>query len=321
MKPYDPQRYSRQTRFAPLGTDGQTRLAAARVVVMGCGALGSVVAMALVRAGVGSLRIIDRDLPELSNLPRQVLFCEADIAAGFPKSVAAKQHLERINSAAKIEAVVADLTASNAEELLAECDVIVDGTDNFEARFLVNDFSCQQGVPWIYGGAIGAEGRVMTVLPGQTACLRCLIVGAFQSAEAIKVLLGASNRFGNRLWVCDLWEGVWRTIDLTVLATSGCPTCRDHDFPWLSGRAAAQATVICGREAVQVTPQDLAEIDLVGLASRLASVGQVMANPWLVRVEVEPGIQLSVFGDGRAIVAGTREEAKARAVVARYVGT
>ena len=345
MKPYDPQRYSRQTRFAPLGTDGQTRLAAARVVVMGCGALGSVVAMALVRAGVGSLRIIDRDLPELSNLPRQVLFCEADIAAGFPKSVAAKQHLERINSAAKIEAVVADLTASNAEELLAECDVIVDGTDNFEARFLVNDFSCQQGVPWIYGGAIGAEGRVMTVLPGQTACLRCLIpeppsagvlptcetagilgpaalvVGAVQSAVAIKVLVGASNRIGNRLWVCDLWEGVWRTIDLTVLATSGCPTCRDHDFPWLSGRAAAQATVICGREAVQVTPQDRAAIDLVGLASRLASVGQVMANPWLVRVEVEPGIQLSVFGDGRAIVAGTREEAKARAVVARYVGT
>jgi adenylyltransferase/sulfurtransferase len=175
MQPFDPERYSRQVRFAPLGAAGQARLAAARVAVVGCGALGSVVALTLVRAGVGFLRLIDRDLPEASNLPRQMLFDEADVTAGLPKTVAARQHLERINSAATIEAVVADLTAANCGELLAGVDLIVDGTDNFEARFLVNEFACRQGVPWVHGGAIGAEGRVLAVLPGRTACLRCLI--------------------------------------------------------------------------------------------------------------------------------------------------
>jgi len=306
MQAFDPDRYSRQVRFAPLGADGQARLAAARVVVVGCGALGSVVAMALVRAGVGFVRIIDRDVPELSNLPRQVLFDEADVVAGVPKAAAAAAHLQRINSAAAIEPVVADLTPASAAALLGGVDLIVDGTDNFEARFLINEFSCRHGIPWIYGGAIGAEGRVMTVLPGKTACLRCLIpdppapgvmptcdtagiigpaavvVGAIEAAEAIKLIVGATDRLGNRLLACDLWEGVWRSIDVSSLAEHGCATCRSSDFPWLEGRLGGQAAAICGRDAVQVASPVGVTIDLAALAARLGPFGAVTANPWLV---------------------------------------
>jgi adenylyltransferase/sulfurtransferase len=343
MTAFDADRYSRQLRFAPIGVGGQERLAAARVAVVGCGALGSVVAMTLARAGVGSLRLVDRDLPERSNLPRQILFDEADVAAGVPKAVAAAAHLTRINSHGSFEPVVADLTAVNAERLLADVDVIVDGSDNFEARFLVNEVACRRGVPWVHGGAIGAEGRVMTVVPGRTACLRCLIpeppipgslptcdtagivgpaavvVGAVEAMEAIKLLVGADDKAGGRLLVCDLWENVWRTVDLAPLAAAGCGTCRADDYPWLDGRLGARAAALCGRDAVQV-PSAGGAVDLAAIAERLAAVGTVVVNRWIVRAEVEDGIQLSVFADGRAIVSGTREEAKARGIVARYLG-
>jgi len=362
MATFDPERYSRQTRFTPVGAEGQARLAAGRVAVMGAGALGGVVAMALVRAGVGYLRLIDRDVPEISNLPRQVLFDEADVAAGLPKAVAAARHLERINSAAVIEPVVADLTAATAERLLGGVDVVVDGSDNFEARFLINEFCCRRGVPWVYGGAIGAEGRVLTVVPGRTACLRCLVpeppaagslptcdtagilgpaalvVGAVEAAETIKLLCadtgltaagdhaghdvtGTSRRLGDRLLVCDLWAGSWRSVDLAPLSVRGCPTCRGGDYPWLEGRLGGPATALCGRDAVQVSPAAGATVDLAAVAGRLATVGRVTMNsPWIVRAEVETGIELSVFADGRAIVTGTREEARARAIVSRYLG-
>jgi molybdopterin-synthase adenylyltransferase len=343
MSSFDADRYSRQTRFAPIGPDGQARLAAARVAVVGCGALGGVVAMALARAGVGSLRLIDRDVPEWSNLPRQVLFDEADVAAGLPKAVAAAARLATINAQARIEPVVADLTADNATELLGGVDVIVDGTDNFEARFLVNEVACRARIPWVHGGAIGAEGRVMTIIPGRTACLRCLIpdppapgalptcdtagiigpaalvVGAVEAAEAIKLLVGAADKAADRLLVCDLWEHSWRTIDVSALADAGCATCRSGDFPWLEGRLGGRPTALCGRDAVQVSAAG-GVVDLAALASRLAAVGPVVANRWIVRADVEEGIQLSVFADGRAIVSGTREEARARAIVARYLG-
>jgi molybdopterin/thiamine biosynthesis adenylyltransferase len=346
MPPYDPDRYSRQTRFAPLGPEGQARLAAGRVAIVGCGALGSVVALALVRAGVGRVRLVDRDVPELSNLPRQVLFDEADVAAGLPKAVAAARHLGRINSACAIEPVVADLTAATATRLLGDVDVVVDGSDNFEARFLVNEYCCREGIPWVHGGAIGAEGRVLTIVPGRTACLRCLVpeppapgmlptcdtagiigpaalvVGAVEAAEALKLLVGApemDRAIGNRLLVCDLWDGTWRTVDLAPLALTGCPTCRAGDTPWLDGRLGGPATALCGRDAVQV-PAAGAGVDLARVAERLAAVGRVKANPWIVRAEVEAGIELAVFADGRAIVSGTREEAKARAIVSRYLG-
>jgi len=344
MASFDFDRYSRQSRFAPLGVAGQERLAAAGVAVVGCGALGSVVAMTLVRAGVGRVRIIDRDLPELSNLPRQVLFDEADVAAGVPKAVAAVEHLRRINSAAVIEPVVADLTHRNAVALLADVDVIVDGTDNFEARFLVNEVACRRGIPWVYGGAIGAEGRVMAVWPGKTACLRCLVpeppaaaslptcetagiigpaalvVGAVEAAEAMKLIVDGASRLESRLLACDLWQGVWRSYDLSALAERGCPTCRGGEAPWLDGTMATRVAALCGRDAVQVETASPATIDLADLAARLAPLGGVTANPWLVRVDLASGMRLSVFADGRAIVSGTRDEAQARAIVARYVG-
>jgi len=343
MTPFDADRYSRQTRFAPLGPDGQAKLAAARVAVVGCGALGSVVAMTLARAGVGFLRLIDRDIPELSNLPRQVLFDEADVAAGLPKAVAAAGRLTTINSQIAIEPVVADLAAANAADLLGGCDVIVDGSDNFEARFLVNEVACRRRVPWVHGGAIGAEGRVLAIVPGRTACLRCLIpeppaagslptcdtagiigpaavvVGAVEAAEAIKLVVGAPEAASNRLLVCDLWSNVWRTVDLAPLVAAGCPTCRAADYPWLEGRLGSRPTPLCGRDAVQV-PSAGGGVDLAAVAARLALVGTVVANRWIVRADVEEGIQLAVFADGRAIVTGTREEARARAIVSRYLG-
>ena len=349
MRCDDAERYSRQIRFGPVGAAGQARLAAARVAVVGCGALGSVVAMALVRAGVGFLRLIDRDVPEWSNLPRQVLFDEADVAAGLPKVVAAARHLERINAAATIEPVVADLAAANAARLLGGVDLVVDGTDNFAARFLVNEFACREGIPWVHGGAIGAEGRVLAVVPGRTACLRCLIpeppapgalptcdtagiigptalvVGGVEAAEAIKLIVcppgtdPEAERW-NRLLVCDLWEHVWRTVDLAPLMDRGCPTCRDGDHPWLDGRLGGATAVLCGRDAVQVAPAPGSAVDLEAFARRAAVLGRVSANPWIVRVTVEPGIELAVFADGRAIVSGTRDEARARGIVARSLG-
>jgi adenylyltransferase/sulfurtransferase len=341
MDRFDPDRYSRQTRFAPLGPAGQEKLASARVAVLGCGALGAVSALALARAGVGFLRLIDRDVPEPSNLPRQPLFDEADVAAGLPKAVAAARHLTRINSALMIEPVVADLTASNAVGLLG--GVIVDGTDNLEARYLANEVACRTGIPWVHGGAIGAEGRVLTVIPGRTACLRCvvpeppppgtlptcdtagiigpaaLVVGAVQATEAIKLLVGAAEATAGRMLACDLWSFQWRVVDLAPLAAVGCPTCRSGDTPWLDGRQGAAATALCGRDAVQVAAAGESRVDLPALAARLAGVATVSANQWLLRAEVEPGIRLSVFADGRAIVEGTSDLARGRAIVARYL--
>jgi len=342
MSQFDVERFSRQTRFAPLGSAGQERLAAARIVIVGCGALGGAAALALVRAGVGHVRLIDRDVPEVSNLPRQVLFDEADVAAGLPKAVAATRHLERMSSAARIEPVVADLTAVNVADLLTGHDLVVDGTDNFEARFLVNELCCRERIPWVHGGAIGAEGRVLAVVPGASACLRCLVpeppapgtlptcetagvlgpavlvVGAVQAMEAIRLLVGGPAA-GNRLLVCDLWDQAWRTVDLAPLAAAGCPTCRGGDYPWLEGRIGSRPAVLCGRDAVQV-PAVGGRVDLAVVAERLAAVAPVTANPWIVRAQVEPGIELAVFADGRALVSGTREEVRARAIVARYLG-
>jgi adenylyltransferase/sulfurtransferase len=344
MADADSDRYSRQTRFGPLGPNGQEKLAAGRVAILGCGALGSASAMALVRAGVGYVRLIDRDVPELSNLPRQILFDEADVAAGLPKAVAAAARLAQINAGIEIEPVVSDLTASNAESLLASVDVIVDGTDNLEARYLINEVCCRGRIPWVHGGAIGAEGRVLTVIPGKTACLRCLVpeppppgtlptcdtagiigpaamvVGAVQAAEVMKLLVGAADTSAGKMLACDLWMGDWRVVDLAPLASVGCPTCRAGDYPWLDGRLGGVVAPLCGREAVQVmaaTPHG--RVDLEALAATLGGVARVSSNPWMLRAEVEPGIRLSVFADGRAIIDGTRDEARGRAIVARYL--
>jgi adenylyltransferase/sulfurtransferase len=337
-------RYARQTRFVPLGEEGQRRLREATAALCGCGALGTAIANILVRAGVGRLRIIDRDFVELSNLQRQTLFDEDDARAGLPKAVAAADKLRRINSTVAVEPIVADLGPDNVLEFCTEAGVILDGTDNFETRFLINDAALKLGIPWVYGGCVGAAGQSMTVLPGETACLRCLLsdcpapgsietcqsagilgpivgaIAAIEAAEAIKILSGRREAVSRHLTVIDLWENQLRRIDVGRLREQvDCPACRRGEFSWLAGRMGSRAAVLCGRNAVQLNCPDGKSVSLKELAQRLAGCGKLTCNQYLLRLEVE-GIELTVFADGRAIVTGTDDIAAARAIHAKYVG-
>jgi molybdopterin-synthase adenylyltransferase len=336
-------RYIRQMRYAPLGEAGQQLLAQSRALVCGCGALGSVLANTLVRAGVGTVRIVDRDFVELSNLPRQVLFDEADAAAGVPKAIAAAEKLRRINSAVEIEPVVADLDYTNIAELCQGVDAIVDGTDNFETRFLINDMAVERGLPWVYGGCVGAEGQAMTILPGETPCLRCLmhecpppgstptcdtagilapivgVIASIEAIEAIKILSGRRDAVSRFLTVVELWDNRIRQVDISTLRQQvDCPACKHRQFPWLSGQQGSHTAVLCGRNAVQLTHPGAA-VSLEELARKLEGVGQVTRNQFLLRLKVE-GFELTVFPDARAIVSGTSDVATARTVYAKYVG-
>lgn len=338
-------RYVRQMRYPPLGEEGQRNLVQSHVLLCGCGALGSVLANTLVRAGVGHLVIVDRDFLELNNLQRQVLYDEADVAAGIPKAVAAKTKLSKINSHVHIEAIVADVDFNNLPSLVEDVDLILDGTDNFETRFLLNDAAVHFGIPWVYGGCIGAEGQTMTILPGETPCLRCLmrdapppgttatcdtagilgpivnIVASLQAAEAIKILSGNRHAVNRTLTVVELWENQIRQIKLDALNNSGdCPTCHERDFPWLEGRQGSHTAVLCGRNAVQLSFPGRDQISLEALAEKLATVGRVSVNAYLLRAEIDDYL-LSVFPDGRAIIGGTEDVAEARTVYAKYVGS
>ncbi len=344
MEAETPNRYDRQSRFVPFGEEGQRELAKGRALVCGCGALGSVVADTLVRAGVGFVRIVDRDFLELNNLQRQVLFDEDDVAQRLPKAIAATNKLRRINSEIEIEPVVADVTHRNIAALAGDVDVIVDGTDNFAVRFLVNDFAVKQGTPWIYGGCIGAEGQSMTILPGQTGCLACLmpeapppgtmptcdtagilapivgVIASIEAAEALKILGGHREAVSPRLTIVDLWDNQVRHIDLSRLReNSDCRVCQHHDFEWLSGEKGSASAALCGRNAVQLSSPGDAIVSLDELAARLIGVGQVERNAYLLRLSVD-GYVLTVFPDGRTIVGGTNDLATARTVHARYVG-
>jgi molybdopterin/thiamine biosynthesis adenylyltransferase len=337
-------RYRRQMRFAPLGEEGQRSLLAARALVCGCGALGSVVADLLVRAGVGFVRIVDRDFLEADNLHRQVLFDEVDVAEQLPKAVAAARRLARINSAVTIDPAVADVTAANIRTLADDVDLIVDGTDNFETRYLVNDYAVANNKPWVFGGCVGAEGQVMAILPGETPCLACLmpepppaetqptcetagvigpivsVIASLQSAEALKILSGHRDAVNRRLTLVDLWRNELRTIGVSqVRGEAGCRCCGQRDFPWLEGRRGVAATTLCGRNAVQLSSGAAEGFSLTDLAAKLRDVGAVTANAYLLRCEVEQ-YRLTVFADGRTIVGGTSDPAEARAVHARYVG-
>jgi adenylyltransferase/sulfurtransferase len=337
-------RYVRQMRFAPFGEQGQRRLTQSRALVCGCGALGSVIANTLVRAGVGKVRIVDRDFLELNNLQRQVLYDEDDVAAGLPKAIAAQNRLKRINSQVDIDAIVADVDHTNIEQLLDGVEAIVDGTDNFETRFLLNDASLKFGVPWIYGGCIGAEGQTMTILPGETACLRCLmqetpppgttptcdsagilgpvinVIASLQSMEAIKILSGKREAISRKLTVIDVWDATVRQIKLDSLRESAeCPACRRADYPWLKGERGSHTAVLCGRNAVQLSFPGRDTISLESLADRLATVGQVTRNKFLLRAAIGEN-QITVFHDGRAIIGGTEDIAEARTIYAKYIG-
>ncbi len=336
-------RYSRQVLFAELGEDGQRRLGGASALVVGCGALGCTIAQLLVRAGVGRVRIVDRDIVEETNLQRQILFDEADARGLLPKAAAAAEKLRAINSAVEVEGIVADVTADSLDRLARGAGVIVDGTDNFETRFLINDWAVREGIPWIYGAAVGSYGLTMNILPGTGPCLTCIFesapppgsaptcdtagilspvavtIGALEAMEALKLLAGRRDRASDALTVVDLWEGRFDRLKVARRTDPPCPTCGERRFPHLEGSLASQTTTLCGRNSVQVTPAAGARCDLGALAARLAALGPVESNRFLVRARLE-GVEVTVFGDGRAIVSGTKERERARAIYARYIG-
>lgn len=334
-------RYSRQTVLEPIGEAGQARLASAFVVVVGCGALGNVVASLMARSGVGRLRLIDRDLVEWSNLQRQFLFDEGHARGAAPKAAAAAEALRRANSDVEIEAVVRDLDADNAETLLADADLVLDGTDNFETRYVINEVAVKTGRPWVYAGAVATYGVVMPVIPGQTPCLRCVfpsmavaggdtcdtvgvlgplisVVGGVAAAEGLKILLGARDQVRRGLTWIDLWHNSTQLTELERPA-AGCPVCESRQFELLDRGRSALTTRLCGSGAVQVRPVGGTPIDLDVLARRLAPHGTVRKSEYLVSASID-GYEMSIFEDARAIIKGIDDPALARSVYARYIG-
>jgi molybdopterin/thiamine biosynthesis adenylyltransferase len=332
-------KYSRQMLFAPIGPEGQERLRSASAVLVGCGAIGAATANLLVRAGIGRLRIVDRDFVETSNLQRQVLFDEADAREALPKAVAAERKLTRINSEVAVEGVVADLTSRNASELLARFPLILDGTDNFETRFLVNDFAVKTGTPWIYAAAVASYGVTMAIVPRRTACLACLVesggsgledtcdtvgvlgatvnlIASLEAGEAIKLLAGRETALHGRLVSCDVWSGRFQSIRLE--RNAACPVCVAGEFAHLNGQAQPHITM-CGRDSVQIHERSRS-LDLKELERRLAStIPNVRGNGFLLRFQVPP-YEMTVFSDGRAILKGTKDAAVARSIYAKYIG-
>jgi adenylyltransferase/sulfurtransferase len=337
-------RYSRQMRFPGVGKEGQKRLLAAHVTLVGCGALGTVLANSLVRAGVGHLRLIDRDFIETHNLQRQVLFDEHDVAENLPKAEAAARKLGAINSEVYVEPVVTDVDRTNVLELVADADLILDGSDNFEVRYLINDAAVKLGKPWVYGGCIGSHGQTMTILPGQTPCLRCVfeaapgpgeaatcetagvlapivnVIASLQAAEAIKILTGNLAAVNRELVFIDVWENIFKRIKIArLLGKVDCPCCGRKDFAWLEGAQGSQTTTLCGRNAVQVAHRLAGRLNFEDLARHLEPLGTVSYNRFLLKFTVED-YEFTVFPDGRAIIKGTSDVDKARTLYARYIG-
>jgi adenylyltransferase/sulfurtransferase len=336
------ERYARQTLFTGIGREGQERLGRARVLIVGCGATGSVLANNLGRAGVGHLRIADRDYVEGNNLQRQVLYDETDVLRGMPKAAAAAERLRQINSLIEVEPLMTDVTAENIEELLEGVDVALDGSDNFETRYLLNDASLKLKVPWIYSGVIAAYGVTMTVLPGDTACLRCVfpdrplpgttptcdtagvlngivgVIAGLASTEALKLLVGSDRLVRGMTWV-DLWENTFERIELPRQAD--CPACGRAEYEYLEAPIDEGGTTLCGRNAVQVRPPrgTVGVVDLEALGERLRAAGEVASNGFLLRLKVD-GYDITVFPDARAIIKGTDDTAVARSIYAKYVG-
>jgi adenylyltransferase/sulfurtransferase len=353
MDPKLYERYSRQILFSEIGEAGQQRLLDSSAVLVGCGALGTALANLLARAGVGKLRIVDRDFVEPSNLQRQTLFEESDAREALPKSVAAERRLRAINSGVAVEGIVSDLTPKNAEDLLGGFPLILDGTDNFETRFLLNDAAIHLGVPWIYAAAVASYGVTLTVRPGETACLACAlesgnvpgedagnqpngtpagaedtcdtvgvlgaaagVIASIEAAEAIKLLLGRADSAGGRLVSFDVWSGKYQSV--RVSRNADCRACVRREFTYLEGDAQPRLTM-CGRDSVQIHERSR-QLDLPALGRRLApTVAEVRENGFLLRFRVPP-YEMTIFADGRAIIKGTRDSSIARSLYARYIG-
>jgi molybdopterin-synthase adenylyltransferase len=334
-------RYSRQELFTGIGPAGQERLGRARVLVVGCGALGSCLAEMMTRAGIGTVTVVDRDFVEESNLQRQSLFEEDDAVRGLPKAVAAEARLRRLNSGITVRGIVADVSAENAAALAAEADLVLDGTDNLETRFLLNDVCLQKGVPWVYGACVASYGLALLVRPGVSPCLRCVlgdkpgpggaatcdtagvvspivhVIAGLQAAEALKLLAGDPGSLLHGLVSVDLWAGSFDVMDLRGRKPS-CPACTEGRYDYAQAKAAD--SILCGRDAVQVRPAGGTRVDLKALASRLSAAGEVLANDHLVRFKGQDA-QLVVFADGRAIVKGVSDLPRARSLYSRYVGS
>ena len=313
-----------------------------RVALVGCGALGAVQASLLVRAGVGKLRIIDRDFVEESNLQRQILFDEEDVRAVLPKAVAAEKKLRVVNSLVEVEGLVEDVNASSIERLLDGFDLIVDASDNFDVRFLVNDYAVKTGTPWVYGACVGSYGLTFPILPGEGACLRCVfenappagvspscdtagvigpivtVIAGTQVAEALKILSGKRDRINRTITTIDLWDNRHDVLNLPP-PHPDCPCCGRREFPYLDGTLGADATTLCGRNSVQIRRREGAQVDLEELAQRLGPIASLEKNRFLLRAAID-NYQLTIFADGRAIINGTYDLAIAKSLYARYVG-
>jgi len=339
MKPELEERYSRQVLFGGIGADGQQRLLESRVAIAGCGATGSALASLLARAGVGTLRIIDRDYVEASNLQRQTLFDETDAAESLPKAVAAARKIASFNSQIIVETHANDLTPENIDELLGGVHLILDGTDNFETRYLINDYAVKNSLPWIYTAAVGSYAATMNVLPGDTACLACIFpasptgmietcetVGILNSAvnfvasiaatEALKLLTGARQNLRRTLISWDLWKNERAEISADK-PRADCQACGKRDFIHLAGKGRPHIT-LCGRNSVQIHEHHR-PIDLGDIGERLRPHGNVRRNDFVLKFWKEP-FEMTLFPDGRAIIKGTTDTAIARSLYAKYVG-
>lgn len=336
------ERYSRQILFPGIGEEGQQKLRASKVLLVGCGALGSNIANTMTRAGVGRITIVDRDFLEMNNLQRQVMFDEGDVAQSLPKAVAAAEKLRKINSQVEVVPLVADVNPGNIEQLVREADVVLDGTDNFETRYLINDACVELGKPWVYGGVLASYGVTMTIVPHDTPCLRCIfpespppgttptcdtagvlasiaaVVANLQSAEAIKLLVGATDRINRGMLWIDLWENSYEKL-LGGQAAEDCACCVQGNYEFLEAREGTHTTSMCGRGAIQVSVRGGAKISFPDLAARLQGAGKVQYNEYMLRFQVDQ-YELVIFPDARTLVRGTTDEAMARTLFARYVG-
>ena len=337
------ERYSRQVLFREIGRDGQEKLLNAHVLLVGCGALGAAQAEMLARAGTGTLRIVDRDFVEFTNLQRQTLFKESDAAERLPKAVAAKTRIAEINSEIEVEAVIADVNNSNVEQFIDGVDLVIDGTDNFQVRYLLNDACVKHNKTWIYGAAVSSYGTTMTIIPGETPCLRCIFdempdagssptcdtagvimpiiatVAATQVSEALKLLVGDSGSLHRSLMQFDMWANDRQRINLGD-PNQDCKCCGQHVYEFLDADAQEFAAVLCGRNAVQIAPPRPTDLDLASMAEKLGSVAEVKQNEYLLRF-MSGENELTIFRDGRAIVKGTDDISNARSLYARFIGT
>ncbi|WJH34776.1 ThiF family adenylyltransferase [Paenibacillus sp. CC-CFT747] len=338
-------RYSRQLLFGPIGREGQLKLSRSRVAIVGMGALGSVLANHMVRAGAGFVRLIDRDFVEPSNLQRQMLYEEEDAWNSAPKAVAAAERLRRVNSLVEIEPHVTDLNPSNAEKLLADVDLVLDGSDNFSVRFLINDVCLKHGIPWVYGGAVSSRGTALAILPRDTPCLRCIfgqapeqgtaetcdtagvigpiihVVASFQAAEALKILVGDRQRVNRKMLHFDLWHNQMGAVDMAEARKPGCPACGENRYDYLETQIEGDTIQsMCGRDSVQIFPVSPRQLSLTEWEERWSPVGRVERTPFLLKLHLDEDRRLVLFPDGRVIVQGTEDINTAKSLYSRFIG-